>query len=41
VTDAAAAEFVQAFYGNRVENGAQAISAHQFALERRFEDHSP
>lgn len=41
VTDAAAAELVQAFYGSRVENGAQAISAHQFAVERRFEDHSP
>jgi hypothetical protein len=41
VTDAAAGELVQAFYGSRVENGAQAISAHQFALERRFEDHSP
>ena len=41
VTDAAAAELVQAFYGSRVENGAQAISAHQFAVERRFEDHVP
>ncbi len=41
VTDAAAGELVQAFYGSRVENGAQAISAHQFAVERRFEDHSP
>jgi len=41
VTDAAAAELVQAFYGSRVENGAQAISDHQFAVERRFEDHSP
>ncbi len=40
-TDAAATELVQAFYGSRVENGAQAISAHQFAVERRFEDHSP
>lgn len=40
-TDAAATEQVQAFYGSRVENGAQAISAHQFAVERRFEDHSP
>lgn len=40
-TDAAATEQVQAFYGARVENGAQAISAHQFAVERRFEDHSP
>ncbi len=41
VTDAAAGELVQAFYGSRVENGAQAIAAHQFAVERRFEDHSP
>ena len=40
-TDAAATEQVVAFYGSRVENGAQAISAHQFAVERRFEDHSP
>lgn len=40
-TDAAATELVQAFYGARVENGADAISANQFALERRFEDHSP
>ena len=41
VTDAAAGELVQAFYGARVENGAQAIADHQFAVERRFEDHSP
>jgi hypothetical protein len=40
-TDAAGTENVIAFYGARVENGAQAISAHQFAVERRFEDHSP
>ena len=40
-TDAAATEQVIAFYGSRVENGAQAVSAHQFAVERRFEDHSP
>lgn len=40
-TDPAAAELVQAFYGSRVENGAQGISAHQFAVERRFEDHNP
>ncbi len=40
-TDAAATENVQVFYGARVENGAQAVSAHQFAVERRFEDHSP
>lgn len=40
-TDAAATEQVEAFYGSRVENGAQAISAHQFAVERRFEDHNP
>ncbi len=40
-TDAAGTEQVQAFYGSRVENGAQAVSAHQYAVERRFEDHSP
>ncbi|MCK5089565.1 MAG: hypothetical protein KAQ88_06250, partial [Hyphomicrobiaceae bacterium] len=40
-TDAAGTEQVQIFYGSRVENGAQAIAAHQFAVERRFEDHSP
>ncbi len=40
-TDAAAAEQVQAFYGSRVENGAEAIGDHQNAVERRFEDHSP
>ncbi len=41
VTDAAATEQVQSFYGSRIENGAETISAHQFALERRFEDHTP
>ena len=40
-TDAAAAENVQAFYGSRVQNGAGSIAANQFAVERRFEDHSP
>jgi len=40
-TDAAGTEQVQIFYGSRVENGAQAVSAHQFAVERRFEDHAP
>ncbi len=40
-TDAAATEQVQAFYGSRVENGAEAIGDHQNAVERRFEDHSP
>ena len=40
-TDAAATEQVQIFYGSRIENGAGAVSANQFALERRFEDHSP
>lgn len=41
ITDAAATEQVEAYYGSRVENGAQAIESHQFAVERRFEDHSP
>ena len=40
-TDAAATEQVQAFYGSRVENGAESIGSHQNAVERRFEDHSP
>lgn len=40
-TDAAAAEQVEAFYGSRIENGAGAVSANQYAVERRFEDHSP
>lgn len=35
---AAAAERVEIYYGANVENGAQAVAAHQFALERRFED---
>ena len=41
VTDAAAAEQVLAFYGSRIENGAESIDSHQNAVERRFEDHSP
>ena len=40
-TDAAATENVQVFYGGRIENGAGAVSANQFAVERRFEDHNP
>lgn len=40
-TDAAGTENVQVFYGSRVENGAGLVSANQFAVERRFEDHSP
>ncbi len=40
-TDPAAGENVQAFYGARIENGAGAIAANQFAVERRFEDHNP
>ncbi len=40
-TDTAATELVQAFYGSRVENGAEAISAHENAVERRYEDHNP
>lgn len=40
-TDAAATERVQAFYGSRMENGAESVSSNQFALERRFEDHNP
>lgn len=40
-TDAAATEQVQMFYGSHVENGADAISSNQFAVERRYEDHNP
>lgn len=40
-TDAAATEQVQAFYGSRIENGALSVAANQFAVERRFEDHTP
>lgn len=40
-TDAAATELVQAFYGSRIENGALSVAANQFAVERRFEDHTP
>jgi hypothetical protein len=29
------------FFGDYVRNGADAISSHQYAVERRFEDHSP
>jgi len=36
--DAAAAEQVELWHGDTVENGAQAVAAHQFAVERRFED---
>jgi hypothetical protein len=41
VTDAAGTEQVQAFYGSRIENGADPIDSHQNAVERRFEDHTP
>ena len=40
-TDAAVTEQVQAFYGSRIENGALSVAANQFAVERRFEDHTP
>jgi hypothetical protein len=40
-TDAAGTELVQAFYGSRLENGADPIAGNQFAVERRFEDHNP
>lgn len=41
ITDAAATENVQVFYGARIQNGAGSIAANQFAVERRFEDHNP
>lgn len=40
-TDAATTEQVEAYYGARVENGSDPIASHQFAVERRFEDHNP
>lgn len=36
--DAATTEQVELYYGDTVENGTGAVSAHQFAVERRFED---
>jgi len=36
--DAAATEAIELYFGDNVENGAGAVSAHQFAVERRFED---
>ncbi len=36
--DPAAAEQVELYFGDNVENGTGAVSAHQFAVERRFED---
>ena len=36
--DAAAAERVEVYFGDHVENGVEAVASHQFALERRFED---
>jgi hypothetical protein len=41
VTDTAAAELVEVFFGDFVRNGVEAIEDHSFALERRFLDHSP
>ena len=38
VAGAAAAERVELYFGDHVENGVEAVAAHQFALERRFED---
>lgn len=39
--DVAAAEAVEVYYGDTIENGTGAVSAHQFAVERRFEDQTP
>jgi hypothetical protein len=39
--DAAAAERVELYYGDTVENGTGAVASHQFAVERRFEDQVP
>lgn len=41
ITDAAAAELVEVYFGDFVRNGVEAIEAHSFALERRFLDHTP
>ncbi|MCK5550283.1 MAG: hypothetical protein KAI41_07100 [Hyphomicrobiaceae bacterium] len=38
--DAAAAERVELYFGDHVQNGIEAVAAHQFAVERRFEDHT-
>jgi len=39
VTDAATTEQVEIYFGDYIRNGTALISAHQFAIERRFNDH--
>lgn len=38
IADAMAAERLELYYGDHVENGVEAVEDHSFALERRFED---
>lgn len=40
-TDAAATEQVEIFFGDYIRNGSELVSSRQFAIERRFSDHSP
>jgi hypothetical protein len=39
-TDAATTEQVEAYWGDYIRNGTDLITSHQFAIERRFTDHS-
>lgn len=41
ITDAATSEQVEVYYGDYIRNGTELITAHQFAIERRYSDHSP
>ena len=41
LTDAATTEQVEVYFGDYIRNGTALISAHQFAIERRYNDHSP
>ena len=40
-TDAAATEQVEIYIGDYLRNGVEAVTNHQFAVERRYEDHTP
>ena len=40
ITDAAAAEQVEVYFGDYLRNGSELITNHQFAIERRYGDHS-
>lgn len=41
ITDAATTEQVEVFWGDYIRNGIDAVTDHQFVVERRFEDHNP